>query len=191
MSSFERFQSAYEARPPWDIGRPQPEFVAIAGEIKGKVLDVGCGTGENALFLAQRGHEVWGIDAVPKAIQAAKKKAAGQKLNVKFLVHDALSLQKLGKIFDSIIDSGLFHVFSDSERSVFVKSLYSAMRKGGTYFMLCFSEHEPGEQGPRRIRKDEIKSAFAKGWKINYIRDAHFSADFGQPHAWLASITKP
>ncbi|MGZ4914859.1 MAG: class I SAM-dependent methyltransferase [Halobacteriota archaeon] len=61
------FSSVYEGTPPWDIGHPQREFVQLeeADEIKGSVLDVGCGTGENALYLAERGHEVWGVDFSP------------------------------------------------------------------------------------------------------------------------------
>ena len=69
----ERFESAYEGQAPWDIPRPQPVFVRLedAGAITGSVLDVGCGTGENALFLASRGHEVLGLDFVPVAIERA------------------------------------------------------------------------------------------------------------------------
>ena len=68
------FESAYEGTPPWDIGRPQPEFVRLeaGGEIRGSVLDVGCGTGENALHMAAKGHDVWGIDGAPTAISTIR-----------------------------------------------------------------------------------------------------------------------
>ena len=187
------FNSAYEAIPPWDIGRPQKEFVRLAadGETSGRVLDAGCGTGENALYLAHLGFEVWGIDAAPSAIKKAKEKGKKRGITAKFLVGDALELQLLQTKFNTIIDCGLFHVFSDEERPIFAASLYSALYPGGKYFMLCFSEHEPGIYGPRRVTQAEIRAAFSKGWKINYIREAVLETTFGSEgvKAWLSSIT--
>src|SRR5512143_3833112 len=102
------FNSAYQGTPPWDIGRPQKEFVSLVrtGEITGSVLDIGCGTGEHALFFAEEGHDVWGIDSTPLAIQKAREKAAGRKLRVQFLVLNALELTKLNRKFDTVTDSG-------------------------------------------------------------------------------------
>jgi len=187
------FNSAYEGVPPWDIGRPQKVIVRLAqdGEISGRVLDVGCGTGENALYLASLGFEVWGIDAAQDAIKKAQDKAKKRGIKVKFLVSDALKPQLFRNKFDTIIDCGLFHVFSDEERPIFAASLYSALRPGGKYFMLCFSEHEPGSYGPRRVTQAEIRETFSKGWRINYIREAEFETMFGTQgvKAWLSSIT--
>src|SRR4029077_14249142 len=96
------FEQMYEGQAPWDIGKPQRVFVQLAdeGKITGRVLDVGCGTGEHALFFASRGHETWGIDFAPVAIEKAKNKAQARNLSVNFLVGDALKLDKLGKEFD-------------------------------------------------------------------------------------------
>jgi cyclopropane fatty-acyl-phospholipid synthase-like methyltransferase len=188
------FNSAYEGTPPWDIGRPQKEFIRLAadGEISGRVLDAGCGTGENALYFAHLGFEVWGIDAAPSAIKKAKEKAKERGITVNFLVSDALKLQLLQNKFDTVIDCGLFHVFSDEERPIFAASLSSALYAGGKYFMLCFSEHEPGTYGPRRVNQAEIRAAFSKGWKINYIREAVLETTFGSEgvKAWLSSISR-
>jgi 2-polyprenyl-3-methyl-5-hydroxy-6-metoxy-1,4-benzoquinol methylase len=188
------FNSAYEGIPPWDIGRPQKEIIRLAedGEISGRVLDVGCGTGENALYLASLGFEVWGVDAAPTAIKKAKEKAKERGVTVNFLVSDALKLQLLQTKFDTVIDCGLFHVFSDEERPIFAASLSSALNPGGIYFMLCFSEHEPGSYGPRRVTQAEIRATFSKGWKINYIREAELEITFGTDgvKAWLSSITR-
>ncbi len=188
------FNSAYEGTPPWDIGRPQKELIRLAadGEISGRVLDAGCGTGENSLYLAHLGFEVWGIDAVPSAIKKAKEKAKERGITMNFLVSDALKLQLLQTKFDTVIDCGLFHVFSDEERPIFAASLYSALYPYGKYFMLCFSEHEPGTYGPRRVTQVEIRAAFSKGWKINYIREAEFETTFSSKgvKAWMSSISR-
>lgn len=190
----EDFNSAYAGTPPWDIGRPQREFVRLAqtGEIRGIVLDVGCGTGENTLYLASLGHKVWGVDRSPTAVEKAKAKARRRDVKVTFLVADALALQRLGRRFDTVIDSGLFHVFSDAERPLFVRSLATVLKEGSTYYMMCFSEHEPGGYGPRRVAQHEIRTTFHEGWKVNYIREARFESNLHSngARAWLASITK-
>jgi SAM-dependent methyltransferase len=172
----ERFHAAYSGTPPWDIGRPQPAFVRLeeAGAVVGSVLDVGCGTGENALFLAERGHEVWGVDAVPEAIVRAKKKAAQRSVAVHFAIADALDLHRLRRTFDTVVDSGLFHVFSDLDRSRFMRSLAQVLPAGGTYLMLCFSDQEPGDAGPRRVSEGEIRSLFQEGWDVESVEPTRF-----------------
>ena len=188
------FEAAYEGTPPWDIGRPQKEFVELVrkGEVTGSVLEIGCGTGEHALFFAKEGHEVWGIDSAPLAIQKAKEKAAERGLHVHFLVMNALALSNLGRKFDTATDSGFFHTLSDDDRLVFVENLADTLRSGGKYFMLCFSELEPGGYGPRRVTKQEIQVSFQDGWTINYIVPAVFESRSRKqgPRAWLSSISR-
>lgn len=187
------FNQAYNGVAPWDIERPQPAFVELAkaGEIRGSVLDVGCGTGENALYLAGLDHEVSGVDTAVAAIQKARSKSVQRGVRVNFRLVDALELPCLGTTFDTVIDSGLFHVFSDEERIRFRESLAAVLVPGGTYFMLCFSERETRE-GPRRITQAEIRSFFQDGWTVNYIREARFETHVheGGARAWLASITR-
>jgi SAM-dependent methyltransferase len=157
------------------------------------VLDIGCGTGENALYLAAQGHDVWGVDFTPASIEQARDKAAQRHQTVTFLVLNVLELHTLGGTFDTVIDSGLFHVLSDEERLLFVDNLAAAIRPGGTYFMLCWSELEPaGGYGPRRITQAEIKHSFQRGWHINYIKPAAFDSWLRStgPRAWLSSISK-
>jgi cyclopropane fatty-acyl-phospholipid synthase-like methyltransferase len=188
------FKSVYHGEPPWETGRPQKEFVQLeqAGEIVGSVLDIGCGTGENALYFAEHGHEVWGIDFISVAIQKAKEKAAQRHLTITFLILNVLELYKLGRTFDTIIDSGLFHVLTDEERPLFISNIASVMDRGGTYFMLCFSELELGGYGPRRVTQAEIRESFLDGWHVNYIREANLEGRLrlNGVHAWLSSISK-
>ncbi len=190
----EFFEKAYQGRPPWDIGRPQREFVRLeeTGKISGDVLDVGCGTGENALYLAGQGHDVWGVDGIPAAIETSRRKAKERDLSATFLVKDALHLHELGRTFDSVIDSGLFHTLSDPDRPRFIWNLSRVLKPGGGYFMLAFSELEPAGYGPRRVTQQEIRDTFTDGWRIDEIRAAVFESHTRPEgsRAWLSSITR-
>jgi SAM-dependent methyltransferase len=189
------FDALYKtATPPWEIGRPQPPFVAIAdaGLFRGRVLDLGCGTGEHALLAAASGHEAVGIDAAPTAIAMARAKAERLGSAARFEVADALALGQWGETFDTVLDSGLFHVFDDGDRVRLVDGLRVAVRPGGTYRLLCFSEHQPGDWGPRRVSQAEIRAAFAEGWRVDSIDAAEFVITIspGRAQAWLAAITR-
>ena len=129
------FENLYSGQPRWEIGRPQRAILDVADRITGSVLDSGCGTGENALFLASRGQNVTGIDFLAEPITLAKQKAAERGLTATFLVMDALAMKELPEAFDSVIDSGLFHVFGDDDRRRYVDSLASALKPGGRLFL--------------------------------------------------------
>ncbi len=184
---------AFHEVHPWDYGGPQPEFMCIAagGEFEGSVLDVECGTGENALLLASQGHEVLGIDRSARLIGQAKSKAARRRVEATFRVFDPQRLSRLGRTFDTVVDGGYFHLLTNAEREGFVRSLAAVLRSGGGYHMLCLSEMEPYWGGPRRVTQREIRAAFSGGWHINYIRDAMMLGRLreGRARAWLSSIT--
>jgi len=189
------FIEAYKGKPPWDIGRPQPAFEALAdaGAIVGPVLDAGCGTGENALFLAARGLDVVGVDAVEAAIEAARRKAVARGLEAQFLVHDALALEGLGRRFATVVDSGLFHTFDDRERVRFVTSLAAALKLGGHYNVLCFSERELREGGPRRVTQAELRATFDHPpFRVLSIDAAEMATNLGGQgrKAWLARVER-
>lgn len=188
-----------EGPPPWDIGRPQPEFMRLAdsGVIDGRVIDVGCGTGENALMLAARGLEVVGVDVARTAIERARAKSVERGLTADFHVWDALELGRLVErtgTFDCAIDSGVFHVFSDDDRPPYVAGVAAAVRPGGRLFLMCFSQHEPDWGGPRRVTQAEIRQAFSygRGWSVEEIAAARFATNHpeGGSHAWLATIRR-
>ena len=188
------FNESYADRPPWDIGRPQPVFQALAdaGELRGRVLDAGCGTGEHTVMAARIGLDATGIDFAPAAIALAQGKARERGIQARFLVHDALQLASLDGPFDTVLDSGLFHVFNDADRRAYAESLKSAVAPGGRYFMACFSDRQPGDWGPRRVTEGEIRASFSDGWRIDSIEPAQFDTLKDQPEvqAWLARITR-
>ena len=109
--------------PPWDIGRPQEAFVRLAeaGALRGDLLDAGCGTGEHTILAARHGARALGIDVAGRAIECARAKASERGVDARFRVFDALELASARRrTFDTIIDSGLFHVFDDATRSRYV-----------------------------------------------------------------------
>jgi len=200
MTSHADWDFSYQDRqPPWDIGEPQPAFAALAagGLLAGQVLDCGCGTGEHALLAAAHGAAATGIDISALAIEQARRKAADRGLAVRFEVADALrpSALAFAAPYDTVIDSGVFHVFGDDDRVRYVASLASALRPGGTVYLMCFSEHEPGDWGPRRVSRDELHGAFASGWEIAEIAADTFQLNprwtgSDAAHAWRATIRR-
>ena len=190
-----RWDASYRAdRPPWEIDRPQPavERLLDEGAFDGSVLDVGCGTGENTMLLASRGLDALGVDWAAAAVEIARAKAAERSLEVEFEVGDALGLHALGRSFDTILDSALFHTFSDEARTEYVPSLGSVTRPGSMLFLLCFSELEPWGGGPRRVTQAEIKDAFADGWVVRSIVPERYEMRIspGYALAWLATIER-
>jgi cyclopropane fatty-acyl-phospholipid synthase-like methyltransferase len=184
------------APPPWDIDRPQPAFVRLAdeGRLSGRVLDSGCGTGEHALLAASRGADVTGIDVAPTAIERARQKAAERGVSARFEVADALDLQHLGRSFDTVIDSGVFHVFGDDDRAAYVASIAAALRPDGVCYLMCFSDRQPGNWGPRRVRADELRAAFSDGWAVESVTADTFDVNpiegVTRVAAWLAAIRR-
>ncbi|HEX3300232.1 MAG TPA: class I SAM-dependent methyltransferase [Actinomycetota bacterium] len=188
------FNDAYRDTPPWDISRPQPGFRALAedGALHGRVLDVGCGTGEHALLAASLGLDATGIDGAPIAIEKAEAKARERGIDARFLVGDVLELAQTGEQWDTVLDCGVFHVFDDDDRPVYVENLAAVIPAGGRYFMLCFSDRQPGAAGPRRVSQDEIRSSFADGWRVDSIEASVIETNWQErsARAWLATITR-
>jgi cyclopropane fatty-acyl-phospholipid synthase-like methyltransferase len=188
------FDTLYQGVPGWDIPRPQREMVCLAkaGAIESPVLDVGCGTGEVALYLASVGHEVVGIDAAALAIAKAERKAEERSLAATFAVGDALHPETLGRTFRTAVDCGLFHVLSDDDRPRFASGLSAVLEPGGRYFLLCYSEQEPGRTPPRRVSQAEIRATFHEGWAVEEITDAVFETNLSrsESRAWLARIRR-
>jgi cyclopropane fatty-acyl-phospholipid synthase-like methyltransferase len=142
---------------------------------------------------AELGLLATGIDSSPRAVALAEQKAKERNLAASFVVHDALEPQTGNdEHYDTVLDCGLFHVFDDDDRAVFVRNLTALLAPGGRYFMLCFSDQQPGDWGPRRVSRKEIESSFARGWHIDSIAPSRIeiTIDPEGARAWLVSATR-
>ena len=190
------WDSSYHGGPaPWDVGRPQPPIVRLGstGRISGAVLDAGCGTGENALYVASLGQPVLGVDVAETAVVMARRKATDRGIEAEFIVADALHLERLGRTLDTVLDVGLFHTFDRDERPEYVASLASVTKLGGTLYLLCFSEEGP-ETGPHPVSRAALRAAFGSGagWRFSTIERERVETRFhpeGAP-AWLATVER-
>ena len=182
--------------PPWDIGGPQPAVVRLAstGAFAGAVLDAGCGTGDNALHLAALGVHVLGIDVAASAVSIARERATARGIDADFIVADALRLDRLSRVFDTVLDCALFHAFDNDERRDYVVSLASGTAPGGHLYVLCFSDTDPETAGPHPVSRQDLSAPFTPscGWSIVSIRPERLQTRFapdGAP-AWVAKIER-
>ena len=187
--------SYLDGPPPWDTGQPQPAILRLAAEgaFAGEVLDAGCGTGENALHLASLGVHVLGVDVAETAVSMAREKAAVRGLDADFVVADALHLDRLGRVFDTVLDCGLFHTFDGAERRDYVASLASVTGRGANVYVLCFSDAGPGTVGPHPVSQEELRAAFVRGgWSVTSVSPQRLQTRFDPPDvpAWLARIER-
>lgn len=162
---------------PWDVHRPQPAVrtLAEAGGFAGRVLDVGCGFGENALLIAASGLPVTGIDRDPEALRRAERDARERSLDAltRFVRFDALDLADFGELFDTVLDSLVFHAFEGEARERYVTGLRSVLRPGGRLHVLCYSDRHVGPPTPPHlISRADLLEAFADGWSVQEIREA-------------------
>ena len=188
--------SYHDGPAPWDIGQPQPAIVRVAAEggFTGAVLDAGCGTGENALYVASLGLSVLGVDVAETALAIAREKAHDRGIEVEFAAADAFHLERLGRRFETVLDCGLFHTFNADERPEYVASLASVTEHDGILYVLCFSDDGP-DTGPHPIRQEELGAAFnpTNGWYVAAIEpdrvQTRFHGESGAP-AWFETIKR-
>ena len=131
--------------PPWDT-KAASEWVIgwqTGGWIHGDVLDIGCGLGDNAIYLAKNGYTVTGLDISPTALITAEQRAKDAGVDVTFAVADSTKLDGYTDAFDTVIDSGLFHSLDDDGRRSYVAAVRRATRPGARLLLSCFSDANP------------------------------------------------
>jgi SAM-dependent methyltransferase len=180
-------------RAPWDIGRPQPPLAAVAGTIRGRVLDVGCGTGEHTLMAAARGLGATGIDLSEEALRSARDKGRARGLAVRFRRHDALRLAVLGEMFDTVLDSLVLHAFDPAGRAAYLGGVRTVLRPGGRLFVLGYSDRQPpGRPVPHGLSRPAVESCFTGGWDLESLQPVTCSSNFYADGVagWLATVTR-
>lgn len=181
--TFSLFDDAYKTgAPPWVIGEPQPAIVDLerTGVIRGKVLDVGCGAGEHTILLTRLGYDVLGVDYSPNAVEQARNNAAAKGVDARFAVADAMNLGD-EQLYDTIIDSALFHIFDDTDRPKYVSSLHAACRPGALVHVLALSDAGRGF-GPQ-VSEAVIRDAFGDGWVLESLDTTTYRGVVGEPHS--------
>ncbi len=173
--TFSRFDDVYKTRTaPWVIGEPQPAIVELerSGRIRSRVLDVGCGTGEHTILLTRLGYDVLGVDAAPTAVEQARENAIGKGVDARFEVADAMDLGGQQR-YDTILDSALFHIFDDTDRLRYVRSLHAACRPGAFMHVLALSDKGRGF-GPQ-VSEAVIRDAFGgDGWELEALGETAY-----------------
>jgi SAM-dependent methyltransferase len=184
-----RFESAYRGdsehfgqgtRPPWSIGAPQPELLALIeqGKFHGNVLDVGCGEAAVSLYLAERGHHTVGLDLSPTAIDLARREAEKRGLkNATFEVADISDFTGYDNCFDTIVDSTLFHSIPVEAREGYQQSIVRAAAPGASYFALVFAKDAVPEGPINAVTEDELRAVVSKYWVVDDIRPARLHAN--------------
>jgi SAM-dependent methyltransferase len=178
-----RFDEFYKTTtPPWVIGEPQPAVVELerAGQFRGKVLDVGCGTGEHTILLSMLGYDVLGLDFAPEAVEQARRNADAKGAVARFEVADAMNLPGEPR-YDTILDSALFHIFDDTDRPKYVASLHGACQPGGFVHVLALSDQGRGF-GPE-VSGETIRDAFGDGWELEALEPATYRGVVTEVHA--------
>lgn len=173
---------------PWDIGVPDKQLVAVVDKgiiAPGRGLEIGCGTGTNALWLAQRGFDVVAVDVAPLAIEAARKKApAGARCE--FSVLDFLIDDPPRAPFDFVFDRGCFHVFdADETRARFAARVATLLQPGGQWLSLIGSTEGPPSEGPPRRSARDVMNAIEPALEIVELHTFFFEAHIETPaQAW-------
>ena len=165
----------------WDTGVTPPELERfVASHPSGRGLDLGCGTGTNAVYLARHGWSAVGVDFAGRAIAKARRRARDAGVACTFVVGDVTRLEVAG-LFDLAFDLGCLHSISVSGRAGYASGLARVVRSGGTYLLYAFA---PG--GPAfGLTADDVRATFADAFEVVSVEEGK-----GRPSAWYTLVRR-
>ncbi|MBX3414714.1 MAG: methyltransferase domain-containing protein [Pirellulales bacterium] len=173
---------------PWDTGRPSSELQLVLeryGIRPCRVLDVGCGTGTNSVWLAQQGFDITGIDVAPLAIEQAEKRAHESGVQVRFTVADVFDLPELGAPFEFFFDRGCYHAVRRNDPSKYAPSIAARLSLGARGLILTGNAREPHEPGPPVVSEEQLRTELGMAFDILDLHEFRFDTAPGVPENFL------
>ena len=190
-------QRYHEGTTPWDSGKPSSELKRVVeGGIVSpcRALELGCGTGTNAVYLAQKGFDLTAVDMVELALEQARAKAKAAGATVQFLQASVLNLPDLGAPFDFLFDRGCFHSFKERGWNEFLKSITQVIHPGTRWLMLCGNDKEQHDPGPPTLSEKQIRDVLGPQFDFEWVREFRFdlspSLGTNRPLAWSLIMRK-
>lgn len=173
---------------PWDTGRPSSELQSVLRKHAigpCPALEIGCGTGNNSLWLAQQGFEVTGIDVAPLAVERAQERARAAGVRAHFLAGDVLHLPDLKGAFEFFFDRGCYHAVRRSAAEQYAPAVARQLAPGARGLILAGNAREPHEPGPPVVTEEQIRAELGLAFQILDLREFHFDEAPGVPAQFL------
>jgi SAM-dependent methyltransferase len=187
MLPFIRFWLASFTHAPWDTGISPPELISfIQSHPAGRALDLGCGSGTNALTLARHGWQVTGVDFIARSIRAARQRARQANLPVQFQLDSVTRLRNISGPFDLILDIGCYHGLALKHRTAYQRNLQRLLAPGGTYLLYGFLGYEDLPRLPGIFSRDisSLNTFLRLASRVD-------GTDRGRPSTWLSYRRAP
>jgi len=165
--------------PPWETGRVSSELVRVLDEgviRRGSVLEVGCGTGADAVMFAQRGFDVTAVESSPMAIERARGRAEQEDALIRFVLNDVFKFAQTAETFDLVYDAGFYHFIRLAALDRFLDMLWRITRPGSLYLTLVGSTAEEAEGGPPQVSEDEIRGELGRLFEFIHLRPFRFES---------------
>jgi SAM-dependent methyltransferase len=185
-----------DGNTPWDTNHPSTQLrrVVESGEVTPcRTLELGCGTGTNAVYLARLGFDVTAVDISGRAIEMTRRKAAAAGVACRLITADVLDLPDLGAPFEFIFDRGCFHVVRRNDETGVVRAIASRLGSSGRLLVMTGNADEPSDPGPPVLTEQELRDAFADELRMEWLRACRFdkvAGDDTEPLAWIAMMRK-
>ena len=179
----ERYQTG---NTPWEIGGPSPELQRVLAEEAvpaGAALDLGCGSGPNSVYLAQRGFQVTGVDVAETALERARERARQRGVTVEFRQENLASGCDLGGPYDFVFDRGCYHILRNLDATAYARSLAAALRPEARMLLLAGNADEPMQPGPPVVTAAALIAEMEPLFRILWLRRVRFEpAEAGEPN---------